>query len=65
LGFIVVVRLGFILVYNHPSGNATPSVVDITITKKIVEAGKLFDIAVLDHLIIAAGYYSFADNGMT
>lgn len=29
-----------------------------------MDAGKLFDIAVLDHLIIASGYYSFADNGM-
>lgn len=36
---------------------------DITITKKIVEAGKLFDIAVLDHLLIANGYYSLGDNG--
>jgi DNA repair protein RadC len=52
-----------ILGHNHPSGNLQPSEADITITKKIVEAGKLFDIAVLDHLIIATGYYSFADNG--
>ena len=37
---------------------------DITITKKIVEADKLFDIAVLDHLIIANGYNRLADNGM-
>jgi len=53
-----------ILIHNHPSGNIHPSDADITITKKIVDAGKLFDIAILDHLIIAAGYYSFADNGM-
>jgi hypothetical protein len=45
-------------------GDESVSETDITITKKIVEAGKLFDIAVLDHLIIGAGYYSFADNGM-
>jgi DNA repair protein RadC len=49
--------------YNDPSGNINPSEADITITKMIIEAGKLFDITVLDHLIIAAGYYSFADNG--
>jgi DNA repair protein RadC len=55
---------GLILVHNHPSGNINPSEVDIAITKKIVDAGKLFDMAVLDHLIIAAGYYSFADNGI-
>ena len=53
-----------ILIHNHPSGNINPSDADITITKKIVEAGKLFDMAVLDHLIIATGYYSFADNGL-
>jgi len=35
-----------------------------TIAKKIVEAGKLFDIAVPDHLIIAEGYNSFAKNRM-
>jgi hypothetical protein len=40
----------------------TPLKANITITKKIVEAGKLFDIVVLDHLIIGAGYYSLADN---
>jgi DNA repair protein RadC len=38
--------------------------VHIIITKKLIEAGKLFDMAVLDHLIIEDGYYSFADNEM-
>lgn len=54
-----------ILAHNHPSGNAKPSQVDINLTKKLVEAGKQLDIAVLDHLIVCdAGYYSFADEGM-
>jgi len=53
-----------VLISCHPSDNTIPSDADITITKKIVEAGKLFDIAVLDHLIIGAGYYSIADNGL-
>ncbi len=54
-----------ILIHNHPSGNLQPSKEDVTITKKIKEASKLFDINVLDHLIISAGkYYSFADNGI-
>ncbi len=54
---------GIILSHNHPSGNKTPSKSDLTLTKKIVEAGKLLDINVLDHLIITANsYYSFADN---
>lgn len=45
-------------------GDESLSDAGIAITKKIVEAGKLFDVAVLDHLIIATGYYSFADNGI-
>lgn len=53
-----------ILGHNHPSGMLTPSEADIKITKKLVEAGKLLEIAVLDHLIIAdSGFYSFADEG--
>ncbi len=53
-----------IVAHNHPSGNLTPSQADIEITQKIKEAGKIFDIAVLDHLIVTTrGYYSFADNG--
>jgi DNA repair protein RadC len=46
-----------IVVHNHPSGDPTPSPEDVTVTKQIVEAGKLLDIDVLDHLII--GYQRF------
>lgn len=54
-----------ILAHNHPSGNLKPSSADISLTNKLVAAGKLLDIGVLDHLIIAdKGYYSFADEGM-
>lgn len=42
-----------ILIHNHPSGNPEPSNEDISITKKIVESGKILDIPVFDHLIIA------------
>ncbi|HPE33529.1 MAG TPA: DNA repair protein RadC [Bacteroidales bacterium] len=53
-----------ILGHNHPSGNTTPSSADINLTDKIVDAGKLLDINILDHIIIGADkYYSFADNG--
>jgi DNA repair protein RadC len=56
---------GIFLVHNHPSGNLKPSDSDIHITKKVVEAGKLLEIKVLDHLIITdKGYYSFADEGI-
>lgn len=53
-----------VLAHNHPSGNIQPSIADIEITRQLVEAGKLVDIKVLDHLIISErGYYSFADEG--
>jgi DNA repair protein RadC len=53
-----------ILCHNHPSGNLTPSQQDIDITKKIVQSGKLLDIIVIDHLIVAnTGWYSFANEG--
>jgi len=56
---------GIILVHNHPSENDKPSENDIKITGKILGAAKLFDIKVLDHLIITNGnYFSFADNSM-
>ncbi|MEE4196601.1 MAG: DNA repair protein RadC [Bacteroidales bacterium] len=53
-----------ILCHNHPSGNKTPSNADNTITRKLVEAGNIMDIKVLDHIIIAdTEYYSYADEG--
>ena len=54
-----------IICHNHPSGNLKPSEADIRITKNIKEAGKLMEIPLLDHLIVAeTGFYSFADEGM-
>jgi DNA repair protein RadC len=54
-----------ILVHNHPSGNLKPSAADISLTKKVKEAGALLDLPVLDHLIFAdQAYYSFADEGV-
>lgn len=56
---------GIIVVHNHPSGNLTPSQTDINLTKKLSEAGKVLEIQLLDHLIIAGQkYYSFADEGV-
>ena len=43
---------GMILVHNHPSGDPTPSSEDIAITKRLVKAGELLNIAVLDHIIL-------------
>jgi len=56
----------FVLYHNHPSGHIYPSNADLKITKKILEAGKLMDIKLMDHLIIHPEfetYYSFADEG--
>lgn len=56
---------GIILAHNHPSGNLTASQADIDLTKKLKEAGKLLEIEVLDHVIIAGQkYFSFADEGI-
>jgi DNA repair protein RadC len=54
-----------IALHNHPSGNTQPSEADIKLTKKLVEAGKLLDLPVLDHLIVTAdSYFSFDDEGL-
>jgi len=47
-----------ILVHNHPSGNPDPSNEDISITGKIVESGKIMDIPVFDHIIVAGNTYT-------
>jgi DNA repair protein RadC len=56
---------GIILAHNHPSGNLAASQADIDLTKKLKEGGKLLEIQVLDHIILAGQkYFSFADEGM-
>ena len=53
-----------ILAHNHPSGDNEPSEDDLEITKRIIEAGKIMGVDVLDHVIIAKGKapYSFKEN---
>ncbi len=54
-----------ILVHNHPSGTLKPSKSDIEVTKGIKEALQLFDINVIDHLILTdISCYSFSDEGI-
>lgn len=54
-----------VLVHNHPSGAAEPSDADIALTRKVREAAALFDIRLLDHIIIAgSGSYSFRSGGL-
>lgn len=53
-----------ILMHNHPSGNLKTSQADDIVTQKLVEAGRMLEIQVLDHLIVTTeSYYSYADNG--
>jgi DNA repair protein RadC len=52
-----------ILVHNHPSGNTNASIADIEMTKKLVSAGKLLEIEVFDHIIVAdSNYFSFVEQ---
>ncbi len=52
-----------IISHNHPSGNLKPSEADRQLTRRIKEALKLFDISLLDHIIVTnQGYYSFAES---
>lgn len=54
-----------IVAHNHPAGSLKPSSEDINITKKIDEAGKLLEIELLDHIIIAQNkFYSFKEEGI-
>ena len=54
-----------IVCHNHPSGVARPSAEDKKLTDKLVQAGKILDIRVLDHLIIGENsYFSFAEHGL-
>ena len=54
-----------ICVHNHPSGDPSPSDDDLAITRRLVEAGKLIDIQVLDHVIIGSGRnVSLRDRGL-
>lgn len=54
-----------IFIHNHPSGDPTPSQDDLKITAQLVEAGRLIDIRVLDHIIIGRGTFtSLAGKGL-
>jgi len=56
---------GIVVVHNHPSGNAMPSADDRAVTRQLVEAGRLLDIPVYDHVIVGgSGYFSFAEAGL-
>lgn len=55
----------FAIVHNHPSGSVIPSNADKRLTEAVRDAAKLFNIRLIDHVIIGSGsYYSFADEGL-
>lgn len=54
-----------IVTHNHPSGDPTPSPDDVAVTRAIVQAGKLLDVEVLDHLVIGQGrWVSLKERGL-
>jgi DNA repair protein RadC len=54
-----------IVIHNHPSGDPTPSPDDVAVTRAIVQAGKLLDVEVLDHLVIGQGkWISLKERGL-
>jgi DNA repair protein RadC len=57
--------VAMIVAHNHPSGDPSPSPCDVTLTRQIVEAGKLLDIDVLDHLVVSKSrYVSMKERGL-
>ena len=71
-GAILNGAAAIVLCHNHPSGEPTPSAEDVRITRQLIEAGRIIDIRVLDHIIIgrnppgstAAGYCSMKEQGL-
>jgi len=57
---------GIIVVHNHPSGDPTPSPDDVAVTRAILQAGKLLDVSLLDHLVIgqASRWVSLKERGL-
>jgi DNA repair protein RadC len=55
--------VSIILMHNHPSGDPTPSREDIEVTRRLIEAGKILGVQVLDHIIIGDRYSSLKEKG--
>jgi DNA repair protein RadC len=54
-----------IFIHNHPSGDTRPSQEDIHLTRRLIQAGEVLGIQVLDHIIVGDGmHFSFRDNGL-
>jgi DNA repair protein RadC len=67
---IVQSAYGFVLVHNHPSGEASPSEADIRLARRLVEGARILQINMIDHVIVGQsferrpGYFSFKEAGM-
>ena len=62
-GALLANASAIVALHNHPSGNLKPSIDDDAITVRIKQASKIFDIELIDHLIVTKeGYYSYADE---
>lgn len=61
---VIIGAASIILCHNHPSGDPEPSQADIAVTNKLVEAGRIMGIEVLDHIILGDDYYSFKERGL-
>lgn len=61
---ILASAAGIILFHNHPSGDPTPSREDTEVTKRIIEAGKILGITVLDHIIVGDTFSSLKEKGL-
>ena len=57
---------GLIVMHNHPSGDPTPSLEDLALTRRLQSAAVILDMPLLDHLIVGEGerYYSFREAGV-
>ncbi len=71
-GAIMINACAIVLVHNHPSGDTSPSAEDVRITNQLIDAGKIVDIKVMDHVIIGPEvegvttprYFSFRESGL-
>jgi DNA repair protein RadC len=67
---VIASAYAVIVVHNHPSGDASPSQTDHSLTRRLAEAAELLQIKLLDHIIIGApteqtpGYFSFKEAGV-
>jgi len=62
-GAILNNSAAIVVAHNHPSGDSQPSAEDRQVTTRLVAAGKLLGICVIDHVIVGDDYYSFNANG--